>query len=200
MKKNNFPKKSQFIVMIIIVFALIGLLAINSGQVAADNELTTPANYVELPKLEAEQSTYGGYASSMPSLFKVGGALAVVVLAIYLALFILKRMMGKKYSGNKKNNIMEVLETTYIGPKKSISLIRVAGKSVLVASTETQISMLTEMDSEETKEILRGIDVEIEPDVFQNMLSSASEKIKAIAKTDRLKSLLPLHSTQKVEA
>ena len=135
----------------------------------------------------------------MPSMFKVGGALAVVILSIYLGVFLLKRMMGKKYSGNKKHNILEVLETTYIGPKKTISLVRVAGKSVLVASTENQISMLTEMDSEETEEILRGIDVEIEPDVFQNMLHSASDKMKAFTNGDKLKSLLTVQSTQKVE-
>ncbi len=186
--------------MIIIVFALIGILVINSGQASAVNEGTVQTNAVQKTFAETEQSAYNGFeTSAMPSLLKVGGALAVVILAIYLGLFILKRMMGKKYSGNKKNNILEVLETTYIGPKKSISIIRVAGKSVLVASTENQISMLTEMDSDETKEIMREVNVEIEPDLFQNMLNSASVKIKAIAKTNRLKSLLPLQSAQKAE-
>ncbi len=186
--------------MIIIVFALIGILVINSGQAAADNESIVQTSTVQKTHADSEQSSYNGFAAStMPSLLKVGGALAVVILAIYLGLFILKRMMGKKYSGNKKNNILEVLETTYIGPKKTISIIRVAGKSVLVASTENQISMLTEMDSDETKEIMREIDVEIEPDMFQNMLNSASVKIKAIAKTHKLKSLLPLQSAQKAE-
>ncbi len=192
--------------MTIIVFALIGLLMINSKQVSAKNETGVQQNVVNGTNSEAIQAdtdkpAYDGFTggSTMPSLFKVGGALVVVILSIYLGLYILKRMMGRKYSGNKKNNVMEVLETTYIGPKKSISLIRVAGKSVLVASTESQISLLTEMDSDETKEILREIDVEIEPDLFQNMLNSASKKIKEITKTDRLKSLLPVQPTQNVE-
>lgn len=174
---------------------------INSKEVKADNNTTAQTETITKETPTQHQPFYGGEtSSSMPSLFKVGGALAVVIIAIYLGLFLLKKMMGKKYSGNKKNNVLEVLETTYIGPKKSISLIRIAGKSVLVASTETQISMLTEMDSDETKEIMREIDVEIEPDAFQNMLHAASEKFKAIAKHDRMKSFLPAQQTQKVEA
>ncbi len=205
MKKNNFPTKSQFLVMIIIVFALLGLLMINSGQVSAENETVSQidaaqTSVTQAETASAEESLFSNYSSSaMPSLFKVGAALAVVILAIYLGLFILKKMMGKKYSGNKKNNVLELLETTYIGPKKSVSLIRVGSKSVLVSSTESQVSMLTEMDSDETKEILREMDVEIEPDVFQNMLTSASDKIKAFTKTDRLKSILDVQTTQKVE-
>lgn len=188
-------------VLAIIAFALLGILGINSKQAVAENEVSALATSVEQVQTDAEESTYSGYASSsMPSMLKVGGALAVVILSIYLGVFILKRMMGKKYSGNKKHNILEVLETTYIGPKKTISLVRVAGKSVLVASTETQISMLTEMDSEETEEILRGIEVEIEPDAFQNMLSSASDKMKAFTNGDKLKSLLHVQPSQKVEA
>ena len=188
--------------MLIVVRALFGLLMINSNEAKADNQTTTQTETVAKENPTQSLSLYGNgeSTSAIPSLFKVGAALAVVIIAIYLGLYMLKRMMGKKYSGNKKNSVLEVLETTYIGPKKSISLIRIAGKSVLVASTETQISMLTEMDSDETKEILREIDVEIEPDVFQNMLHSASEKFKAIAKNEKIKSLLPAQQTQKVEA
>ncbi|MEE8423643.1 MAG: flagellar biosynthetic protein FliO, partial [Thermodesulfobacteriota bacterium] len=43
-------------------------------------------------------------------------------------------IIGKKYAGNKTNNILEILETTHLGPKKSLSLVRVADKSVLVGT------------------------------------------------------------------
>ena len=168
--------------MVIIIIALFGALILNSNKVSADqSELAVTEN-----RTAENSENYDGFAdSALPSLFKVVGALLVVVLAIYAGLFLLKRMMGKKYSGNRKNNIMEVLETTYIGPKKSISLIKVADKSVLIASTETNISLLTEMDSAATNEILSQISVEEESDQFKNLFKTATEKIKEISAIGR---------------
>ena len=180
MKNIKLKKRSQLLTMVIIVVALIGVLIVNSNHVTAEESLA--ANKAVTEQTQAEQE-YGGFATdALPSLMKVGFALLVVVIAIYAGVYLLKRMMGKKYSGNKKQNLLEVLETTYIGPKKSISLIKVADKSVLVASTDSQISMLTEMDSEATKEILSQISVEEEQtDQFATLFKSAFGKIKEMA-------------------
>lgn len=180
MKNIKLKKRSQFLTMLIIAAALVGVLVLNTNFVTAEESFTAKKAVTE--KAQTEEK-YGGFASdALPSLLKVGFALLVVVIAIYAGIYLLKKMMGKKYSGNKKNNILEVLETTYIGPKKTISLIKVADKSVLVASTESQISMLTEMDSEATKEILSQITVEKEqPDQFAAMFQSAFGKIKELS-------------------
>ena len=180
MKNIKLKKRSQFLTMLIIAVALVGVLVINTNFVTAEESLAGKKTISEPTQTEQE---YGGFASdALPSLLKVGLALLVVVIAIYAGIYLLKKMMGKKYSGNKKHNLLEVLETTYIGPKKSISLIKVADKSVLVASTETQISMLTEMDSEATKEILSQITVDAQqPDQFAAMFQSAFGKLKELS-------------------
>lgn len=188
-------KRSQLIVMLIVVIALIGVLVINSDNASADQ---TAADALANKNTADTEQVYDSFTTSaLPSLFKVGSALVIVIVAIYVGLFLLKRMMGKKYSGNRQNNIMEVLETTYIGPKKTISLIKVANKAVLVASTETQISMLTEMDSVETKEILGQIAVEEKEDQFKNIFKAATEKIKELSVKRETKSLVDVQPTTK---
>lgn len=181
MKNIKLKKRSQLLTMLIIAVALVGVLIINSNYVTAEQSLA--ANKAAVSEQTQAEQEYGGFSTdALPSLMKVGFALLIVVVAIYAGIYLLKKMMGKKYSGNKKHNLLEVLETTYIGPKKSISLIKVADKSVLVASTDTQISMLTEMDSEATKEILSQIKVEeAKPDQFATLLQGAFGKLKELS-------------------
>lgn len=189
-KKLKHNKRSQLIVAGIIILALFGALIINTERVTADNSqaLTQDANVVEA---QSTEDVLKGYTSSaLPSMFKLVGALIVVIGCIYLGLFLLRKMMGRKYSGNRSNNIMEVLETTYIGPKKTVSLIRVANKSVLVGSTETQISVLTELDSQTTEEILAGISTEEEQENFKNMFTVASMKLKELSFSKKEKAVL----------
>ncbi len=52
----------------------------------------------------------------------------------------------RKYSKNNfaagKNNQIKVLTQHYLGPKKSLAIIRVAGESILIGITENNISMI----------------------------------------------------------
>jgi len=67
-------------------------------------------------------------------------------LAIVLVIFGGCAYGFKKWPGSKKlavkNRMIEVLAQHYVGPRKSLAVVRVAGESVLVGITENSITML----------------------------------------------------------
>ncbi|MFQ5453880.1 MAG: FliO/MopB family protein, partial [Candidatus Zixiibacteriota bacterium] len=178
----KYKRRSYLIVAIILAIALAGVFIINTDQAAADQE----KNYINQNKTavqnNSEEKVISGFMSSnVPSLLKLGSALVVVIISIYLGIFLLRKLMGKKYSGNRQNNLLEVLETTYIAPKKTVSLLRVADKSVLIGITDNHISVLTELNSDETNEILASVSLEKDTDNFKTFLKTASKKLKTLS-------------------
>lgn len=177
--KPNLMKKQKFLVMGIIIIALLGVLVINTDRVSAERDVlngsASQETAVEQSVTKAENSLGEG---ALPSILKLLSAMVLVVAAIYGALFILKKMMGKKYTGNGSGRVLEVLETTYLGPKKTVSLIRVADKSVLIGSTEDNISVLTELDEDNTSKILDSLVKEETESPFVNIFKTTIGKLK----------------------
>lgn len=190
MKSYKAKKKQQLFTLGIIIVALMGVLIVNSGSVTADNSAKVKTEQVD--KATASNTTaatdsksetpIGKYTSQvMPSMFKLGGALILVIGCIYGGLFMLKKTMGKKYSNNRTNNNLEIIETTHIAPKKTLTLVRVADKAVLVGTTENNMSVLTELDETKTAELLAQMDIETEQDNFKDIITLASNKLKNLA-------------------
>ena len=175
-------------VTIIVAAAFIGLFLINVDRVSADKTstlgiLTESAS--DNPNNEQAQNSPFESGSLALSTIKMISALVVVVVCIYLGIFLLKKAMGRHHGINGKNNVLQVLETTYVGPKKTVSLIRVADRSVLVGVTDNQISVLTELDADETAAITSE-KVVSENEGFNLIFKSAVERIKKLSpKRDR---------------
>lgn len=158
---------------LILAVALCGLLMIDTGPAVAVGYLGAGGN-----STETENSLLDNESSALPSILKMVSALVVVVFCIYGGLFLLKRLMGQRLSNNGPSAALEVLETTWVAPKKSVSLIRVADRSVLIGVTDQQISPLIELDAEQTAALLV---VQKAPQVnpnFDSFLKSASKRIK----------------------
>ncbi|MEW5794876.1 MAG: flagellar biosynthetic protein FliO [Candidatus Zixiibacteriota bacterium] len=111
---------------------------------------------------------------------KMISALALVIVAVYGGLYLLRRMMGRRYGGAHGINTLEVLQTTYVGQHKAISLVKVGKRSVLVGVTDNQISTLTELDAEETDEILGESAPANTNESFSRVFTSAAEKLKML--------------------
>lgn len=171
-------RRSHFVVAAIILFALIGVLVIRTDRVSADGNSAANAlvQQAESASQPAEQPSY--FTSELPSMLKLGSALVIVLASIYGGIFLLKKMMGKKYSGNRRHELLEIIETTFVAPKKSVTLLRVADKAVLIGTTETNISVLTELDSAKTKEVLAQIESEPAQESFGGIFKSAAERIR----------------------
>jgi flagellar protein FliO/FliZ len=161
-------------VIVIVAIALVGLTMVNIDQARADR------NAVPVKATDAADST--APAESEPSLMaavaKMVSALAVVIAVVYGALYALRKLMGRKYAANGGNGSLEVLETTYVGQHKTISLVRVGARSVLVGVTDQQISTLTELDADETEALTQEAERSAGSDSFSRVLSNATGKLK----------------------
>ncbi len=178
-KSSKQRRRSHLIVAAVLTVALIGLLAINTDRVSAERSATAPTQEAVGQTAKADNPTF--MSSAMPSVMKMVSALAVVIICIYAGIFLLKKLMGRKYTGGGKSDALEVLESSYIAPKKTVTLLRVGEKSVLVGVSENQMSVLTELDREETSEILSQCRVEQEePATFKSVLTTASGKIREL--------------------
>ena len=173
MTNSKTNKRLYITVAIIVSVAVVGLFFINTGRATAD--VSTPAAST-VDQAVAGETGLG--QTVVPSLLKMASALIVVVFCIYGSVFLLKKGFGRKLSHNRRNSALEVLETTYVGPKKSISLVRVGDKSVLVGVTDNQISVLTELDAEATKAVVACDEEEAQPAKFKELLTTASQKIR----------------------
>lgn len=159
----------------ILCAAVLGGVIIGIGP--ADASGTVPTTTVDAQAVPPVAGNY--YGSVMPSIVKVFGALAVVIACIYGGVYLFKRSLGRKFSGNSRSSALEVLETTHIGPKRVITLLRVNDRAVLIGSTESQVALLTELSSEETAELLAQSKQEPAQADFAKMFGSTLAKLRS---------------------
>lgn len=172
MMKNIQSKRMYIIVALIIGAALAGTFMIDTNHVAADGGL---AGSFENGMSNGNSESNGAV---LPSILKMVSALVVVLFALYGSVYLLKKGMGRKFSRGNTSNALEVLESTFVAPRKTVSLLRVANRSILIGITDQQISVLTELNEEETA-ALRIPETEDATSVgFSEILATASKKVK----------------------
>lgn len=177
--------------------AVIGLATLNTPQVRAgqslNNDVTQDAAQLdEAGMAGATAGTKAGLSpekspvtsmSATSSILKMVSALVVVVICIYGAIFALKKLMGRKITGRSgSEGILEVLETAHLGPKKMVSVVRIADRSVLIGVTDNQISLLSELDEVRTAQITTAPEQEIASRSFGDLLKSATARIKELSR------------------
>jgi len=180
-KRNN--RRTIVTVSIMLGIALIGLVAINTDRAGAERLTNPPAALADGAGVGDEaassEATYSlGTASPMGAVAKMLAALAFVILLVYGVLWFMRRMMGRRYGRKGEGRSLEVIESAYVGPHKTVSLVRVGSRSVLVGVTDTQVSILTELDADETEQLLARNDVAQPQQSFSGVLSTAAGKIR----------------------
>lgn len=161
------------IVALIVGAALAGTFMIDTRAVVADGNDRAGG---------PENSTVGIVSESggsvLPSILKMVSALVVVLFALYGSVYLLKKGMGRKFARGKAGCALEVLESTFVAPRKTVSLVRVADRAVLIGITDHQISVLTELSVEQTA-ALQSIQTESTPSTgFSDILAAATRKVK----------------------
>ncbi|MEW6050488.1 MAG: flagellar biosynthetic protein FliO [Candidatus Zixiibacteriota bacterium] len=165
----------------VIGVALVGLLLVTIGRNGESRSLYATGDTPVVDSSAASTSTgLVGSAAATISILKMLAALAVVIGCIYLGIYLLKKLMGRRRRGGGAERILEILETAYIDPKKSLSLVRVADKSVLIGVTDNQISVLTELDPEKTQ-ALATANATGQRGSFAGLLRSATDKLKGMS-------------------
>jgi flagellar biosynthetic protein FliO len=175
-------KKTLLIILIIIVVST-GFIIAKFGSVSAGNvdpnEIGNSENPAQKDNSAGSQIMAPDTSMIIP-LIKLIGVLMLVVACIYGFIYVLKKMMGQKFSSNKKDNLIEVLETSYIAQKKSISLVRFVDRSVLVGVYDTGITVLAELNQDETTKIMADYAVSKPVSGFKNILKDARKSITSL--------------------
>jgi len=170
---NSKDKRRNVVgVTIILVLAFAGLIMINADPAGADRLVGDNAQAAAT----AESPEFVGAA--LPSLMRMISALVIVIACIYGGIWLLRKGMNR--TGGTVGRTLEVLETTGVAPKKTVSLIRVADKAVLIGVTESGISLLTELTPEETAEIVQAQQPTASESGFGTLLATASGKLREI--------------------
>ncbi len=138
-----------------------------------------------------------GDDSLMMPMLKLVGALLLVVVAIYGFLFVLKKMMGQ--GGGNGGKLIEVLESSALGPKKSVALVRYSDKAVLVGIADNAISVLAELDSAETQKIMQESQPGRTPAGFKGVLDSARGRLDTLG-LNKFKAAILSGSKNKTQA
>jgi flagellar protein FliO/FliZ len=160
----------------ILTVAMCGIVLIAVDGVDGSNRKAADAIASETG-LAGPGSQQDASSSGLVAIVKMTAALAIVLVAIYAAMYGLNRVMKKRRVAGGRGGALDVIESVYVGPKKTISLVRVGDRSVLVGVTDNSVSMLTELGDEETSKLLAAQEAPA-PEAFGTVLSSAMSKVK----------------------
>ena len=73
------------------------------------------------------------------SLIRTVSALAVVLVCIGIAAFVARRVMGPRVGKSGGRPLVQVLASGYLAPRKTVSLVEVAGEYLIVGATATDM-------------------------------------------------------------
>jgi flagellar biosynthetic protein FliO len=139
--------KKKF-VPILLSIALIGgivVLRINQGQNTDPNQETTKkadSFFSNDPNLLFGNSD--GY-SNQDLIFKTIASVAVVLTLGFAAIYVSKKFSGKL--GNIQGKQIKIVETTHLGQRKMLHLIKVGNQQLLIGSTNEKLTMLADVSA-----------------------------------------------------
>ena len=73
------------------------------------------------------------------SVLRMLSALAVVLALMMVVVAIARRVMGARSGAGADAPLVQVLSTGYLGPKKSISVVSIAGELLIIGATATDL-------------------------------------------------------------
>ena len=108
---------------------------------------------------------------------KVITALALTLILLVVAIWILKRFLRVQRIPGISGGALSVLEIRYIAPKKAVVLIKVLERVLIVGVSDNSITTLGELTPEETTHIKQ--DQKSGSGVFKNILAGFTGKKSA---------------------
>jgi len=164
---------------VILAVALTGLALVNINQTAAVTESAASAMNPAVTDTTAVAQIPPVFdATALPAIGKMVGALVIVIICIYLAVYLLRRVMGGRSRRKGGSRLLEVLESVYVAPKKTISLVRVADKSILIGITDSSMAVLTELDADQTAVALSVPEETTSHENFDRLFARAANRLR----------------------
>lgn len=107
---------------------------------------------------------------------KMFGSLSFVLLILFVVFYGIKRFSHRNLTVFKEKMI-QVLATHYLGSKKSIMIMKVPGKILVVGITNDSIRLLTRLNNEDFFRVSSKENDGSTEDSFLNMVNISSKKI-----------------------
>ncbi|MBN2008083.1 flagellar biosynthetic protein FliO [candidate division KSB1 bacterium] len=82
-------------------------------------------------------------------------SLAGIIVLIFVTILVLKKLVFQQRTPPEFANAVSVLGTVPISPKKNIQLIKMVDRILVIAVTESNVSLLTEIDDAHVLEMLK---------------------------------------------
>ncbi len=157
-------------ILFITILLLLSEPILSSGQVTDSSSVGESAAEQRWNDIQKSNEV-----SFVGALAKGIGALLLILLLIYGFVWMLRFFMNKKSFGNPTSEHIRLLSTTYIAPKKSVALLQVYEKAILIGVSEDSITTLTELSDESGwKELLNiGLPGKGEDSSFSQKLVNA---------------------------
>lgn len=104
-------------------------------------------------------------------------ALVIVLGGLFIVFYFLKRIL-KRDAGGSSEKLIRVLSSSYIGVKKTISLIEVPGSILVLGITSDNICLLTKIEDEEILNRFKRPEEEKKSTLFSDQLNKISSRFK----------------------
>jgi len=130
----------------IYISAIIFLLSVTQKVFPQSNESTTKADSLlvsgEITELNNNINFLGLFLKSI-------GALILIAILIFASVFLIKQLYKIKNGKKFNNSFITVLGSSFLAPKKSIYLVEICNRILVLGVTESEINILTELPKEE---------------------------------------------------
>jgi flagellar biosynthetic protein FliO len=101
--------------------------------------------------------------------------LAAVVALIFGTVWVLKRLTVRRWPGATQSRPIRVLERVHLAPKRSLDVVAIGERVILLGVTETGITFLTELSPQERGQ-LQPPEVKSAP--FKSVLGEAKDRMR----------------------
>jgi flagellar biosynthetic protein FliO len=162
-------KISQIVINILLVTVLLGIFS---------------PSLLAAPALQ-DTSRFDNILPERPSLvglmLKLLFSLAIIIFLIWLSVYLIKKTsmakgLGLQFAGS---GLIEILERSYIAPKKAIYIVKVGGKVLAIGVTDTSMTTLAEFSLDEAMTIYSAISAaKGEPRGFVDVMKDLKERFR----------------------
>lgn len=128
--------------------AVVTFVAFGRTSLSSDVTREHAVSSAQEAPVQVEPEAGSGASPAFGSIVRMLGALLVVVVLLYASVYLLKRFMAGRLKTGRVG-MLSIVETVHLGPKLSLSLVKVGSRGVLVGVTEHGMSALTEISESE---------------------------------------------------
>lgn len=109
------------------------------------------------------------------------GALILIAVLIFVTVYFLRQIYKVKNGKGYSNNFVNIIGSTFLSPKKSIYLIEVCERILVLGVTDTDINILTEFNKDElslnTSKVQKEMNNNLKGDGFPERLTQVFAKM-----------------------